>query len=97
MKQAMLLCFCLALFNNTRPQGVTLLYKGGNTDRWNDALNWVQINTPSGQTPIHQVPTELDAVVFSSAQSGLSSVSMRFDVLAPHGIRVGDTVNSGYR
>ncbi|MBB1285303.1 T9SS type A sorting domain-containing protein [Flavisolibacter sp. BT320] len=57
-------------------QGITLLYKGGGSGGWNNASNWVQINTPAGQTPIQRVPTEFDHVIFSKSMSGLSSAGI---------------------
>ncbi|HEY1022478.1 MAG TPA: hypothetical protein VGE06_09185, partial [Flavisolibacter sp.] len=57
-------------------QGITLLYKGGGSGGWTDAENWIQINTPAGQTPIQRVPTEYDHVIFSKSMSGLSSAGI---------------------
>lgn len=54
-------------------QGITLLYH--KDMGWNDSLSWIQINPPSGQTPIQRVPTENDDVVISYAISGIAAVN----------------------
>lgn len=59
-------------------QGITLLYRGIDTLGFGDSLNWVQIDPPSGQTPIYKVPTYLDDVVFSKSRSNKSAVYVRF-------------------
>ena len=46
---------------------------------WGNPLSWIQINTPSGQTPIQRVPTADDDVVISFSMSGISSVSLATD------------------
>ena len=71
MKRAILTIFCMYVFGASS-QSITLLYTGGNSGNYTDSLSWVQINVPSGQTPVHRVPTSIDDVVFSKAQSGLS-------------------------
>src|SRR5436853_1519822 len=78
MKLAFIIILSLNFFANTYSQGITLLYKGGGLG-WNDPVNWIQINTAIGHTPIQRAPTELDDVVFSSSQSGLSSVTISFE------------------
>ena len=59
-------------------------------------MNWIQNNTPVGQTPIQRAPTELDDVVFSSSQSGISSVAFNFDN-SSDSIDVGGSSSTGYR
>ena len=51
MKQTLLIILCLNVFGNVHSQGITLLFKGGGSGGWNDPVNWIQINTPVGQTP----------------------------------------------
>ncbi len=63
------LIFCMSL----HAQSIQLLYK--NNLGWNNPLSWLQINTPTGQTPIQRVPTVVDDVIISAAMSGLSAVS----------------------
>ncbi len=79
MKQTLLILLCFIIVGNTYSQGITLLYKGGGTGGWSDESNWIQINTPTGQTPIQRVPTELDDVVINSTLSGISSIDFSFD------------------
>ncbi|HEV7329941.1 MAG TPA: T9SS type A sorting domain-containing protein [Flavisolibacter sp.] len=88
------LAIVLLLFaNNLFSQGITLLYKGGGSGGWNDASNWIQINTPAGQTPIQRAPTELDDVVFSKVMSGLNQAGfgLGYDTLM-----IGSTSTSKY-
>ncbi len=77
MKQSLLTVIFLYIGASALTQGLTLLYKGGSTS-WNDAENWIQINTAPGSTPIQRVPTEFDDVVFSKSMSGLSSGIFEF-------------------
>jgi hypothetical protein len=96
MKQTLLITLCLIAIGNAWSQGITLLYKGGTFGGWDDPANWIQINTPVGQTPIQRAPTELDDVVFSSSQSGLSSVNIGFPN-SSDSIKVGGSTIAGHR
>ncbi len=96
MKQTLLLILSLNVSCFADCQGVTLLYKGGGLEKWNDVTNWIQINTPAGQTPIQRIPTEQDDVLFSSSQSKLSSVSIGFENFSDT-IEVGGNATTGYR
>lgn len=78
MKQIFLVILCLQVTCNAHSQGITLLYKGGGNANWNDPANWIQTNTPVGQTPIQRAPTELDDVVISSSQSGILAPNFGF-------------------
>ncbi len=69
MKSVFIAIVCLNVCACLHAQGVTLLYK--NNLGWNDPLSWIQINTPTGQTPLQRVPTELDDVVINSSLSGI--------------------------
>jgi hypothetical protein len=98
MKQILLLILFFSVFTNSQSQGIELLYKGGGTSYWNDPVNWIQINTPSGQTPIQRIPTELDDVVFNSSLSGLTTVLMYLGNQSSFdSIEVGGSSVSGYR
>jgi hypothetical protein len=77
MKRLLVTIICLNVFACLHAQGITLLYK--NNMGWNDPLSWIQINTPSGQTPIQRVPTADDDVVISFSMSGISSVDFGTD------------------
>src|ERR1019366_103083 len=96
MKQTLIITLCLIAIGNAYSQGITLLYKGGTFGGWDDPANWIQINTPVGQTPIQRAPTELDDVVFSSSQSGLSSVNIGFPN-SSDSIKVGGSTTAGHR
>ncbi len=74
MRSILLTIICLNVGLSLHAQGITLLYK--NDTGWDNPLSWIQMNTPSGQTPIQRVPTYLDDVVFSQALSGIEYVSM---------------------
>ena len=74
MKQVMLIILCLYIFENASSQGITLLYTGEGSQSFGDALNWIQINVPPGQTPVQRPPTSIDDVVFSKARSGVSGI-----------------------
>jgi hypothetical protein len=93
MKLTLLVALCFITIVNAYSQGITLLYKGGGTGGWNDSLNWIQINTPSGQMPIQRAPTELDDGVFSSSQSGLTSIGIILDSI----LNVGNNNSTGAR
>jgi hypothetical protein len=73
MKQLIIIIICLNVFASLHAQGITLLYKSDMG--WDDPLSWIQINTPSGQTPIQRVPAPEDDVVISFSMSGISSVA----------------------
>lgn len=77
MKRLFVTILCLNVYVGLHAQGITLLYK--NNMGWDDSLSWIQINTPSGQTPIHRIPTADDDVVISSSLSGISSVGFATD------------------
>ena len=81
MKRLFATILCLNVYVCLQSQGITLLYK--NNLGWYDPLNWIQINTPQGQTPIQRVPTATDDVVISSSMSGISSVSFVTDDTSP--------------
>ena len=81
MKQLFVTILCLNVFACLHAQGITLLYKNGMG--WDNPLSWIQINTPSGQTPIQRVPTADDDVIISSSMSGISSVSFGIDSFDP--------------
>src|SRR5664279_3560342 len=95
MKQTLLIILFLNVLVSGYSQEITLLYKGGGSGGWNDSLNWIQSNTPTGQTPIQRAPTELDDVIFSSSQSGLSVVNISFD--SAYSIEVGGSASATYR
>ncbi len=77
MKRLFVTILCLNVTVCLHAQGITLLYK--NDMGWGNPLSWIQINTPSGQTPIQRVPTADDDVVISSSMSGISSVNFGTD------------------
>jgi hypothetical protein len=95
MKQFFTLLLLLTAFLNGQSQGISLLFKGGGAS-WNDPVNWVQVNGPSGQTPIKRVPTELDDIIFSGPQSGLPAVSFLFPNFLDS-IEIGGNNTTGYR
>lgn len=78
MKKAFLIILCLHFFGNAWSQGRTLLYTSG---------GWVQLDTPSGQTPDNSPPTSIDDVVFSKSRSGVSTMDF--------GANLGDTFKIG--
>ncbi|MEO7044795.1 MAG: T9SS type A sorting domain-containing protein [Ferruginibacter sp.] len=94
MKHVLISVACLYVFTSLHAQGITLLYK--NDMGWNDRLSWVQINTPSGQTPIQRVPTELDDVVVSNSLSGLPTVGFLTDIENSE-FFIGSNNTTGYR
>ena len=77
MKRLFVIMLCLNVYVCLQAQGITLLYK--NDIGWDNPLSWIQINTPSGQTPIQRVPTADDDVVISFSMSGISSVGFGTD------------------
>ena len=77
MKKGLLLSLFILILSHAFGQGISLLWRGGNS-QWNNANNWIQINTPVGQTPIQRVPTEFDHVRISSSMSGLTRVGIGF-------------------
>lgn len=77
MKKTLMQACLLFIFSSSFGQGITLIYN--NHGGWNNANSWIQINTPVGQTPIQRIPTELDDVVFSGTQSGLTNVILFFN------------------
>src|SRR5664279_1946568 len=81
MKQLFITILCLNVCVCLHAQGVTLLYK--TALGWDNPLSWIQINTPSGQTPIQRVPTADDDVVFSFSMSGISGVGFATDDANP--------------
>ncbi|MGN6247965.1 MAG: T9SS type A sorting domain-containing protein, partial [Ginsengibacter sp.] len=54
-----------------------------NDSGWYNPRSWLQINTPSGQTPIQRVPTAEDDVVISHSMSGIASVGISTDDDSP--------------
>jgi len=81
MKRLFVTILCMNIYVCLHAQGITLLYK--NDMGWGDPLSWIQINTPSGQTPIQRVPTPDDDVVISFSMSGISSVGFGTDNTNP--------------
>ena len=77
IKRLFVTIICLNVCVCLHAQGITLLYE--NNSGWNNPLSWIQINTPSGQTPIQRMPTADDDVVISSSMSGISSVGFGTD------------------
>ena len=77
MRKGLLLSLFILILSHTFGQGVTLLWRGSD-GQWNNPNNWIQINTPVGQTPIQRVPTEIDHVRISSSMSGISTVNIVF-------------------
>jgi len=77
MKKVIVIILCLHLFGKVHSQGITLLYTGGQGNL-GDTIDWIQINTPPGQTPIQRIPTADDDVVFNKTLSGISSVFFSF-------------------
>ena len=93
-KQGILFLISLQFCGNIFSQGITLLYRG--PSGWNDPISWIQINTPTGLTPIQRVPTELDDVVISKSLSGLSGVGFYSDNINTE-FFVGSNNTTGYR
>ena len=77
MRKGLLLSLFILILSHAFGQGISLLWRGGD-GQWNNANNWIQINTPVGQTPIQRVPTEFDHVRISSSMSGLTRVGIGF-------------------
>lgn len=77
MRRLVLTILCLNAYVCLHAQGITLLYQSDMG--WDNPLSWIQINTPSGQTPIQRVPTADDDLVFSFSMSGISSVGFETD------------------
>lgn len=73
MKKILVLLLCLFQFVNIFSQRITLLYTGAGVS-YSDPANWVQINVTPGQIPLRRPPTFIDDVVFSKAQSGVSTI-----------------------
>lgn len=98
MRQIFILLFFITAFLNGQSQGITLLYKGAGgafNGGWKDPLNWVQVNAAAGQTPIQRIPTELDDVIFSGPQSGLTRVYFGFST--GDTVSIGGNTTAGYR
>jgi hypothetical protein len=83
VKKLLITIVCLQISTCLHSQGITLLYKGGGSTSFNDPANWIQINTPQGQTPIQRAPTELDDVIISKSLSGITSVGFQSDNVNP--------------
>ena len=81
MKRICLTVICMNACICLHAGGITLLYK--NNLGWDNPASWIQINTPSGQTPIQRVPTPDDDVVISSSMSGIGSVDFGTDDETP--------------
>jgi hypothetical protein len=81
MRSLLITIVCLNASVCLHAQRITLLYK--NDSGWDNPLSWIQINAPSGQTPIQRVPTADDDVVFSFSMSGISSVNFGTDDTNP--------------
>ncbi len=81
MKRIFITIACLNICVCLYSQGITLLYK--NKLGWDNPLSWVQLNTPTGQTPIQRVPTQDDDVVISFSMSGISLVGFATDNTNP--------------
>lgn len=92
MKRLFVTILCLNIYVCLHAQGITLLYK--NDMGSGNPLSWIQINTPSGQTPIQRVPTPDDDVVISFSMSGISSVGFETDNTNPD-FNIGGSSPSG--
>ena len=77
MKRISIILACMNIFGCLHSQGITLLYK--NDMGWGNPLSWIQIKTPTGQTPIQRVPSDVDDVVISFSMSGISTLNLGTD------------------
>lgn len=86
MKKIIVLLLCALPVTAIFSQGITLLYTGAGVS-FNDPASWVQMNVTPGQIPLHRPPTYIDDVVFSKAQSGVSTMTF--------GVNASDTFGIG--